>query len=139
MEHWNNVCIICKMKWLYDHLSLIQEIWLPAHACHLLSFYEFDIFLTGPVFMYSLRNMPILYVSDPDLVKEIGLCTSLDLGKPSHLQREQWPLFGHGIFRTNGPDWAKQRKIIAPSFFMDKVKVRLAIHLSLLMFIIFKC
>lgn len=73
--------------------------------------------------MYSLRNMPILYVSDPDLVKEIGLCTSLDLGKPSHLQREQWPLFGHGIFRTNGPDWAKQRKIIAPSFFMDKVKV----------------
>ncbi|RWR80538.1 cytochrome P450 714B3-like protein isoform X1 [Cinnamomum micranthum f. kanehirae] len=76
----------------------------------------------GPVFMYSLRNMPMLYVSDPDLVKEIGLCTSLDLGKPSHLQREQWPLFGHGIFRSNGSDWAKQRKIIAPSFFMDKVK-----------------
>lgn len=73
--------------------------------------------------MYSLRNVPILYVSDPDLVKEIGLCTSLDLGKPSHLQGEQWPLFGHGIFRSNGQEWVHQRKIIAPKFFMDKVKV----------------
>ncbi|KAL5974886.1 hypothetical protein ACLOJK_031559 [Asimina triloba] len=76
----------------------------------------------GPIFMYSLRNVLILYVSDPDLVKEIGLSTSLDLGKPSHLQQDHKPLFGLGILRSNGRSWYHQRKIIAPEFFMDKVK-----------------
>ncbi|KAK9001994.1 hypothetical protein V6N11_024687 [Hibiscus sabdariffa] len=32
------------------------------------------------------------------------------------------PMLGNGIIRSNGQFWAHQRKIIAPQFFMDKVK-----------------
>ncbi|XP_058075248.1 cytochrome P450 714C2-like isoform X2 [Magnolia sinica] len=82
----------------------------------------------GPIFMYSLRNVLILHVTDPDLINEIGRSTSLDLGKPSYLQKDQKPLFGQGILRSNGPSWAHQRKIIAPEFFMDKVMVGLMVE-----------
>lgn len=93
----------------------------------------------GPIFTYSTGKEPLLYVSDPDMVKELNLCKSGGLGKPTYVQKERRALFGHGILASNGSAWAHQRKVIAPEFFMDKVKVRLAIHLSLLMFIIFKC
>ncbi|XP_038980821.1 cytochrome P450 714C2-like [Phoenix dactylifera] len=76
----------------------------------------------GPIFMYSTGSIQLLHVSHPDLVKEISLCKSLDLGRPSYIQKERGALFGRGIIASNGAVWAHQRKIIAPEFFMDKVK-----------------
>ncbi|XP_038989736.1 cytochrome P450 714C2-like isoform X2 [Phoenix dactylifera] len=76
----------------------------------------------GPIFMYSTGSIQLLHVSHPDLVKEISLCKSLDLGRPSYMQKERGALFGRGILASNGAVWAHQRKIIAPEFFMDKVK-----------------
>ncbi|KAJ6422288.1 hypothetical protein OIU84_027276 [Salix udensis] len=40
------------------------------------------------------------------------------------------PLLGNGIVRSNGLFWAQQRKIVAPEFYMDKVKgmVRLMVE-----------
>lgn len=79
--------------------------------------------LAGPIFLYSTGNILLLYVSNPELVKEISLYKSLDLGKPSNMQKERKPLFGNGILTSNGSVWAYQRKIIGPELFMDKVKV----------------
>ncbi|XP_077213598.1 cytochrome P450 714C2-like [Tasmannia lanceolata] len=76
----------------------------------------------GPIFTYSTGHTVILYVSRPDLVKEMNLCKSLDFGKPSRQHKERHALFGDGIFSSNGPMWTHQRKILAPEFFMDKVK-----------------
>ncbi|KAK1312470.1 hypothetical protein QJS10_CPA07g01368 [Acorus calamus] len=76
----------------------------------------------GPLYMYTTGNTVTLYVARPDLVKEINLCTSLDLGKPMYLRKVHEPLFGNGILKSNGPIWAHQRKIISPQFYMDKVK-----------------
>ncbi|KAK8928327.1 Cytochrome P450 714B3 [Platanthera zijinensis] len=76
----------------------------------------------GPIFMYTMGNVPMLHVSHPDLVREINLCKSLNLGKATYLKKTHEPLFGHGILKSNGESWAYQRKIIAPEFFMDKVK-----------------
>ncbi|XP_059664361.1 cytochrome P450 714C2-like [Cornus florida] len=76
----------------------------------------------GNLFMFSLGNKVILYVSQTDLVKEITTYTSLDLGKPSYLQKEFGPFLGQGIVTSNGPTWAHQRKIIAPELYVDKVK-----------------
>ncbi|PIA59902.1 hypothetical protein AQUCO_00400639v1 [Aquilegia coerulea] len=76
----------------------------------------------GSIFTYSTGNMQHLYVGDPVLVKEISMNTSLDLGKPSFLQKERRPLFGQGILTSNGAKWAHQRKVIAPQLYMDKVK-----------------
>nr|URS64329.1 cytochrome P450 714C2 [Wurfbainia villosa] len=76
----------------------------------------------GPVFMYSTGSIQILHVTHPDLVKEIGLCKSMDLGKPSYLQKDRGALLGKGILTSNGALWSHQRKVIAPELFMDKVK-----------------
>uniref|UniRef100_A0A1W7HBQ9 Cytochrome P450 n=1 Tax=Scoparia dulcis TaxID=107240 RepID=A0A1W7HBQ9_SCODU len=76
----------------------------------------------GPNFLYSTGNIQILSITDPDSVKELSLCISPDLGKPSYLSRDRGPLLGRGILTSNGPYWSSQRKIIAPEFYLDKVK-----------------
>ncbi|KAK1285774.1 hypothetical protein QJS10_CPB20g00040 [Acorus calamus] len=76
----------------------------------------------GRMFIYATGNLQTLYVTDPNLVKEISLCKSLDFGKPLYLQKERGPLLGQGIFTSNGEVWAHQRKVIAPEFLMNKVK-----------------
>lgn len=71
-----------------------------------------------------------LYVNQPDLVREMNLCTTLDFGKPSYISAKLSPMLGNGILRANGHSWAQQRKLVAAEFFMDKVKVRTQIKLS---------
>ncbi|KAF3445616.1 hypothetical protein FNV43_RR10792 [Rhamnella rubrinervis] len=75
-----------------------------------------------PVFLYSTGRIQLLCITDADMVKEVGLCSSLSLGKPSYLSKDRGPLLGLGIVSTSGPIWAHQRKIIAPEFYPDKVK-----------------
>ncbi|XP_031264402.1 cytochrome P450 714C2-like [Pistacia vera] len=76
----------------------------------------------GPMFLYSTGNMQMIYVADVEMVKELSLCTSLSLGKPSYLTKERGPILGHGLISSSGLLWAHQRKIIAPEFYLDKVK-----------------
>ncbi|KAK4582118.1 hypothetical protein RGQ29_025332 [Quercus rubra] len=76
----------------------------------------------GPVYMYSTGSKQHMYVSEPELLKELGLIKSLDLGRPSYLAGAFQPLLGDGIIRANGSNWAYQRKLIAPEFFLNKVK-----------------
>uniref|UniRef100_A0A0E0BN52 Cytochrome P450 n=1 Tax=Oryza glumipatula TaxID=40148 RepID=A0A0E0BN52_9ORYZ len=56
------------------------------------------------------------------MVKDIGRWTPSELGKPNYLKKSRKALFGGGLFTENGDEWAYQRKIIAPEFFMDKIK-----------------
>ncbi|KAL3517933.1 hypothetical protein ACH5RR_020522 [Cinchona calisaya] len=76
----------------------------------------------GEIFMFSLGNTQILHVTQPDMVREITTCTSLDLGKPTYQAKERGSLLGQGILTSNGAIWAHQRKILAPELYMEKVK-----------------
>lgn len=73
--------------------------------------------------MYSSGSIQWLMVADMEMVKEILLNTSLNLGKPSYLSKDMGPLLGQGILSSSGLIWAHQRKIIAPELYLDKVKV----------------
>lgn len=77
----------------------------------------------GSVFVYSTGNIQHLCTTDLEMLKEISLCTSLDLGKPSYLSKLRGPLLGQGLFSSSGPIWAHERKIIAPELSPNKVKV----------------
>ncbi|KAK8321678.1 hypothetical protein V6Z12_A12G114600 [Gossypium hirsutum] len=77
----------------------------------------------GSMFLYSTGNLQLLCTTDMEMLKEIGLHKSLSLGKPSYLTKDRGPLLGQGILSSSGPIWSHQRKIIAPEFFPDKVKV----------------
>ncbi|XAR58817.1 hypothetical protein NMG60_11014366 [Bertholletia excelsa] len=95
-----------------------------THNCATTLFPFFDKWMKqyGQVFMFSLGNIQILHVNDPDMVREITTCTSLDLGKPTYQQKERGALLGQGILTSNGTVWAHQRKILAPELYMEKVK-----------------
>nr|XP_043611061.1 cytochrome P450 714C2-like isoform X2 [Erigeron canadensis] len=84
----------------------------------------------GNTFMYSSGNIHFLCITDPELAKEVGLYTSLDLGKPSYLSKDRGPLLGQGILSSSGAYWAKQRKIIAPQLYPDKVKDMVTLMLN---------
>ncbi|RCV14534.1 hypothetical protein SETIT_2G434000v2 [Setaria italica] len=79
-------------------------------------------FIDGPVFTYSIGNMVFLHASRADVVRDLGLCVSLDLGKSSYMKVTHRPLFGDGILKSSGEAWAYQRRLIAPEFFPDKVR-----------------
>ncbi|KAL5161588.1 Cytochrome P450 714C2 [Glycine soja] len=76
----------------------------------------------GPIYLFSSGTIQWLMVSDIEMVKEIIMYTSLNLGKPSYLSKDMGPLLGQGILTSSGPIWAHQRKIIAPELYLDKVK-----------------
>lgn len=86
-------------------------------------FFFFLCQYVGPTFKFSLGNQQFLHINDPEVVKELSLCTSLGFGKPSFPKKLFDPLLGEGIVNANGAVWSQQRKIIAPEFFNEKVKV----------------
>ncbi|KAA8534507.1 hypothetical protein F0562_032024 [Nyssa sinensis] len=101
-----------------------EEDKLITHNCSSILFPYFDEWRNqyGSTFMFSLGNIQLLYMNHPDVVKEISTCTSLDLGKPSYQHKEHGPLLGQGILTSNGAIWVHQRKILAPEFYMERVK-----------------
>ncbi|CAI9091931.1 OLC1v1027052C1 [Oldenlandia corymbosa var. corymbosa] len=76
----------------------------------------------GLVYTYSTGNKQHLYINNPELVKEMNQSVTMQLGKPTYITKRLQPMLGNGILRSNGSFWAQQRKILAPEFFMDKVK-----------------
>ncbi|KAK4593094.1 hypothetical protein RGQ29_017303 [Quercus rubra] len=95
-----------------------------THNCSSAVFPFFDLWRKqyGSTFMFSLGNIQILHMNHPDVVKEMGTCTSLNLGKPSYQYKKLGALLGHGILTSNGARWAHQRKILAPELYVGKVK-----------------
>ncbi|XP_059434198.1 cytochrome P450 714C2-like [Corylus avellana] len=95
-----------------------------THNCYSAIFPFFDEWRKsyGPIFMFSLGNIQILHMSDPEVVREISICTSLVVRMPSFESKAVEPLFGEGILTSNGATWAHQRKILAPELYMNKVK-----------------
>ncbi|KAJ4832521.1 hypothetical protein Tsubulata_000077 [Turnera subulata] len=81
----------------------------------------------GPLYMYSTGNKQHLYVGRPDLIKELNHQKSLDLGRPTYLVKATEPMLGDGILKANGLYWAHQRNVIAPEFFIHRVKHMLGI------------
>ncbi|KAF4356467.1 hypothetical protein G4B88_015301 [Cannabis sativa] len=102
---------------LYDVVSIGHD-WPSTIFPHLIQ-WRVD---HGPIFSYAVGNIQFLCITDIELVKEVSLCTSLSLGKPSYLSKNHGPLFGQGIISSSGQIWAHQKKIIAPELYIDKVK-----------------
>ncbi|XP_022764622.1 cytochrome P450 714C2-like [Durio zibethinus] len=121
-----------RFKWSKSLEEGNQEI---THNCSSLVFPSFDKWREqyGSTFMFSMGNTQILHLSSPELLKEISISTSFALGRPSTNQIAVEPLLGQGIVAANGALWAQQRKILAPEFYMERVKgfVKLMVESSI--------
>ncbi|KAF6172659.1 hypothetical protein GIB67_041982 [Kingdonia uniflora] len=76
----------------------------------------------GTLFAYSMGNMVILHVTDPDLAREICQCKDTEFGRPLYLRKNRGALLGNSIISSAGDLWSHQRKTIAPEFLMGTVK-----------------
>ncbi|KAL5738916.1 hypothetical protein ACOSQ2_028096 [Xanthoceras sorbifolium] len=76
----------------------------------------------GKIYMFSTGTHQHLVVHEAELIKELKLHKSLDLGTPSYLSKAVEPMLGNGIIKANGQHWSFQKKLIAPEFFLHKVK-----------------
>ncbi|CAN8252235.1 unnamed protein product [Cochlearia groenlandica] len=76
----------------------------------------------GRVYTYSTGLKQHLYMNHPEVVKELNQANTLNLGKVSYVTKRLKSVLGRGVITSNGPHWAHQRRIIAPEFFLDKVK-----------------
>jgi cytochrome P450 len=77
----------------------------------------------GQLFLYSIGTIPILHITEPDIVKTVSQCTPFELGRPEYVRKARSSLFGDkGIVMANGELWAHERKIIAQEFFMHRIK-----------------
>ncbi|XP_023516881.1 cytochrome P450 714A1-like [Cucurbita pepo subsp. pepo] len=131
---------------LYGNLPEMQEIQLeaaaaamasPPHHASVIVAHDYTSTLFpyfvkwrkqyGPLYTYSTGTRQHLYANHVDLVKDLSLTNHLHLGKPSYVTKKLAPILGHSVVRANGPVWALQRKIIAPEFFMDRVRVMAAL------------
>lgn len=64
-------------------------------------------------------------VTEPDLIKEIlSPKHSLCYGKSSLQQRGVCDFIGKGLLMANGEAWAHQRRVVAPAFNIERLKVR---------------
>lgn len=83
-----------------------------------------SILKTGNVFVYSKGNKVHVHMDELNLVREICQCKSADLGRNSFVKEYRGALVGtNSILTSVGSSWIHQRKILAPEFFMNKVKV----------------
>jgi hypothetical protein len=113
--------ILILYQWLW---SLgVNPVYLFIYLFILVSLFNIELFYNPSNFVVVVFSLIILCTVDIELVKEISLCTSLSPRKPSYLSKDRGPLLGQSIFSINGLIWSHQRKIIAPEFYTDKVKV----------------
>ena len=83
--------------------------------------------LGGPLYTYSTGTKQHLYANKVELVKDLKLSKNLNLGKPLDVKKKFAPILGHGVIVSNGSFWALQRNIIAPEFYMDRVRGMVAL------------
>ncbi|XP_048427812.1 cytochrome P450 714C2-like [Pyrus x bretschneideri] len=74
------------------------------------------------IYVCGLARKQQLCITDVEVLKEIGFCKSLNLGKSSLTSTVGGPLFWQGLLSSNGIIWAHQGKIIALELYLDKVK-----------------
>lgn len=73
--------------------------------------------------MYSIGRQQRLFISDPELVKQVlsnkfGYYRKMDVGSGI------MSLLGKGLVLTEGEQWVRHRRVVSPAFTMDKIKVK---------------
>ena len=74
-----------------------------------------------PAFDVGIHTRKVLgftvhIVSDPDAVEHVLLGNKANYERPGLARRILSPLLGNGLLSSEGEDWRKQRRIVAPTF-----------------------
>ena len=78
----------------------------------------------GKNFLYWFGSKPRLAISDPDMVKEVLINKSGEIGKVPYNPQSKL-LFGQGLVGLEGHQWVFHRRIINHAFNLELIKVTL--------------
>lgn len=76
----------------------------------------------GETFLYWNGTKPTLFISDPELGKQI-LSSKFGFAVVAKTRPEVLMLFGKGLSFIEGDVWVRHRRILNPAFSMDRLKV----------------
>lgn len=75
----------------------------------------------GNTFHFKIGFEDICYTVEPDNVKAMLTTNFKDWHLPDRRKATFAPLFGHGIFTTDGPAWQHSRDLLRPSFARNQI------------------
>ncbi|KAH9318781.1 hypothetical protein KI387_020550, partial [Taxus chinensis] len=68
---------------------------------------------------------PRIVLTDGELIRQLLSSKNLtDSGRSPMIQKMLSVAFGKGLFTVNGQNWSRQRRIVAPAFHTEKLKVQ---------------
>ena len=77
--------------------------------------------LEAKTFSIIMLGRTITHTCEPDNVKAILATNFKDFDMPPTRKAALNPIFGHGIFTTDGPEWEASRALLRPSFTRSQV------------------
>lgn len=63
-----------------------------------------------------VMGVETLLFNDPEAVRHVMVANASNYGRPVSVRRVVRPLGGDGLFLSEGADWRRQRRLLAPSF-----------------------
>lgn len=83
----------------------------------------------GKRFVYWNGAEPRLCLTETELIKEfLSKCSTVS-GKSWQQRQGSKNFIGDGLLMANGQDWYHQRRIVAPAFMGDRLKVLIIINI----------
>ncbi|CAL9067794.1 unnamed protein product [Musa banksii] len=76
----------------------------------------------GDVFLFWFGAKPSLFISDPEMVKQV-LANKFGFYPKSDVPSAILALLGKGLVLVEGSEWARHRRVVNPAFTMDKLKL----------------
>jgi len=87
-----------------------------------------QLLCAGEKFVMWFGHEPRIVLTDAELIRQLLSSKHLnDCGRSPLVQKMVSVVFGQGVFSVNGEQWSHQRRIVAPAFHMEKLKVRMNI------------
>ena len=99
-------------------------------------YFVVTLICTGKSFVYFWATYPRFVVRDPETAKEVFVNNHSSLKRTELEEKITTLVVGKGLFTLLGEKWATERKILAPFFHQDALKVWFSILKALRTFTI---
>lgn len=76
----------------------------------------------SPTAEFRIVGQRFVFTADPENIKAILATQFDDYGKGENFLRDFQDFLGHGIFATDGEEWAKSRQLLRPQFVKTRVR-----------------
>ncbi|KAI4353444.1 hypothetical protein L6164_002393 [Bauhinia variegata] len=103
--------------------GMVMDTYSNDIAPRVIPYYHTWSSLYGETFLYWFGTTPRVFISDPELAKQVLSNKSGFYRKPETVSSTKALIGEEGLILRDGSEWAKHRRILNPAFSMDKLKV----------------